>query len=53
MTASNTPTTNLNRFLSLGYGRIFSFEVTTGTSTTGHITTATTTATNQQNINGC
>tara|TARA_B110000285_G_C14527176_1_gene339161 strand:- start:73 stop:216 length:144 start_codon:yes stop_codon:yes gene_type:complete len=43
MYTTNTTTTNDDCFLSLRYGRIFSFEVTTGTSTTGYITTTTTT----------
>jgi hypothetical protein len=47
MYTTNTSTTNDDCFLSRRYGRIFSFEVTTGTSTTGYITTTTTTATNE------
>tara|TARA_B100001996_G_scaffold93704_1_gene69993 strand:- start:304 stop:423 length:120 start_codon:yes stop_codon:yes gene_type:complete len=39
--------------LTRGYGRIFSFEVTTGTSTTTHITTTATAAGNHQNVDGC
>jgi tetraacyldisaccharide-1-P 4'-kinase len=43
METTNTPTTNDNCFLSRGYGRTGRFKVTTGTSTTTHITTTATT----------
>jgi hypothetical protein len=43
MSSTNTSATNNNCFLSRGYGCSRRFEVTTGTSTTTHITTATTT----------